>query len=198
MTPQAFAEDLKRKLNDLKTNNRPLKLAAAASHDEMSKRIFTQGKDTNENSIGSYQTASGTYGKKEKGDMWRNPNNPGNRNKSGFTPLTGKGGYTGFKTSDNERKTKYFRGWEGFRQAQGLQTNVVNLNYTGEMFSDFNRPVRFVNPQEYVSSFNKSESVKKAEGNSAHFKTTIFKLSTEEKRTFFRVAEKTFKLIFQP
>lgn len=204
MTPEEFAKKIRATAERIKKDNRPLQLAAASTHAQMSGRIFKEGLDSAETSIGNYQSAKGTFGKSDKGDMWRNPKDPHNRNKKGFSPLTGKGGYTGFKTSDNKRKTKYFKGWKGFRKAQGLKTNVVNLNYTGQLKSDFDNtalnsgkrpvPVR-VNPNYYKVSFRHSQNSLIAKGNEKHFGTTIFRLSAPEKKTFFRVAEGELKLM---
>lgn len=187
MTVAEYREKLERQIEQLRKDNRPLFLAAQATHARMSKRIFSDGKDSSDGSIGVYS---------EK-DIWIDPDKTATRNKKGFNPLKGKSGNTKFKSNpERERKTSYFEGWKGFRETQGLRTGVVNLNYVGDMFSDFNRPVQIVNPNEYVSSFSRELNSLKASGNEEHFGKTIFKLTQAEKDKFFKTAEKELKLIF--
>lgn len=188
MTPAQFADQLTLIANELRTNNRPLKLAASTTHAAMSNRIFTLGRGSDNGSIGSYSSK----------DIWINPTKTATRNKKGFNPNKGKAGNAKFKSDPAKvRKTSYFEGWKGFRETQGLKTGVVNLNNTGDMFSDFNRPVQIVNINEYVSSFSRPLNAKKAEGNQDHFDKVIFKLTTDEKALFFKTANFELKKLLQ-
>jgi hypothetical protein len=187
MTPTEFAIEIRRKIEALRRNNRPLNVAAASTHTKMTKRIFVDGKARNESSIGSYSIK----------DIWINPNKTATRNKKGFSPLKGKNGDTEFKTNPTrQRKTSYFKGWKDFRSVQGLQTAVVDLNYTGDMFKDFaksNLPfldqVVQLNLNEYASTFTREINTKKAKGNEEHFRKSIFELSNSEKDNFYRILE---------
>jgi hypothetical protein len=193
MTAEEFAEKIRKKIDLLKSDDKPLRDATVAAHAKMAQRIFEGGKDSSEGSIGSYSTA----------DIWVNPDKTATRNKGGFSPLKGKNGDTEFKTNPTrKRKTSYFKGWEGLRSAQGLETAVVNLNFTGDMRSDFSRPIENLAPfkvanNEYVFRFSRDMNNKKARGNEEHFKKTIFKLSKEERDLFFRVATAEIKRLLR-
>lgn len=187
MTPSEFAIEIRRKIESLRRDNRPLNVAAASTHSEMTERIFVDGQATDGGGIGQYSTK----------DIWINPDKTATRNQKGFNPLRGKNGDTEFKTNPSrQRKTSYFKGWKGFRSTQGLQTAVVDLNNTGDMFKDFGKSnlpfldrVVQLNVDEYASTFSRPLNVKKASGNEEHFGKTIFKLSDEEKRNFYRTLE---------
>jgi hypothetical protein len=200
MTPTEFAIEIRRKIEALRRNNRPLNVAAASTHTKMSKRIFVEGKARNESSIGSYSTKDiylkelkdpiGGFGKKKK------PYGIAARNRKGLYPKKGIDGNEKFKTTDRARITSYFKGWKDFRSVQGLQTAVVDLNYTGDMFKDFaksNLPfldqVVQLNLNEYASTFTREINTKKAKGNEEHFRKSIFELSNSEKDNFYRILE---------
>jgi hypothetical protein len=193
MTVEEFAEKIRKKIDLLKSDDKPLRDATTTAHAKMAQRIFEGGKDSGEGNIGSYSTA----------DIWVNPDKTATRNKGGFSPLKGKNGNTEFKTNlSRKRKTSYFEGWKGLRSAQGLETAVVNLNFTGDMRSDFSRPIENLAPfkvanNEYVFRFSRDMNNKKARGNEEHFKKTIFKLSKEERDLFFRVATREIKRLLR-
>jgi len=204
ITPQEFAIKIRSQAEALRKNNLPLKIAATTAHTLMIRRIFTDGLNSNGGSIGSYSSK----------DIWINPVATPTRNKKGFNPLKGKKGNTEFKSNPSrERKTSYFEGWKGFREVQleNVTTKNVNLNYTGDMGSDFanvsiqvfNSKSRreftpiYVNVNEYVAGFAKPENSKKATGNEEHFGVTIFKLTTQEKAAFFKTANFEIKKLLQ-
>ena len=193
MTAEEFAQKIREKIDLLKSDDKPLRDATTTAHAKMTQRIFEGGKDSDEGSIGSYSTA----------DIWINPDKTATRNKGGFSPLKGKNGNTEFKTNPSrKRKTSYFKGWEGLRSAQGLETAVVNLNFTGDMRSDFSRPIENLAPfkvanNEYVFRFSRDMNNKKARGNEEHFNKTIFKLSKEERDLFFSTATREIKRLLR-
>lgn len=187
MTPAEFAIEIRFKIEAIRRDNRPLNVAAADTHAKMSDRIFVKGQASDGNGIGQYSTK----------DIWINPDKTATRNQKGFNPRKGKAGNTEFKTNPSrKRKTSYFEGWKGFRATQGLQTSVVDLNNTGDMFFDFaktNLPfldrVVQLNVNEYASTFTKDLNTKKASGNENHFNKTIFKLTASERANFLRLLE---------
>lgn len=187
MTPAEFAIEIRRKIEAIRRDNRPLNVAAADTHAKMSERIFVKGQASDGNGIGQYSTK----------DIWIDPVRTATKNSRGFNPLKGKNGNTEFKSNPSRvRQTSYFKGWKGYRSVQGLQTSVVDLNNTGDMFFDFaksNLPfldqVRQLNVNEYASTFTRNNNIKIAEGNEKHFKKTIFKLTASEKANFFRTLE---------
>lgn len=187
MTPQQFAEVLREKSDELRRYNRPLNVAAASTHTMQADRIFSQGLNSTGSQIGQYSTK----------DIWVNPSKTATKNNKGFSPLKGKTGATEFKSNPSrKRKTSYFEGWKGLRAAQGLKTDKVNLNFTGDMFFDFARPnkallqrVDQLSTDEYASLFSRHFNALKAEGAEDHFNAAIFKLTQQERQEFYKTAD---------
>lgn len=192
LTTQEFLNKLQRVKLNLRSDDKPLKLASYSSLAKQSVRIFTDGKNSSGTLIGNYSTE----------DIWINPNPPSGdfipRNNGGFSPLTGKTGKTEFasgKRKGQPHKTSYFKGWKGLRDAQGLPTSHVDLNFTGELFSDFCNPqggiptTRKVNNQEFITSLRKELSQNKLSGAELLFKCEIGRLTKEERAEFLKVLQ---------
>ncbi|MFI5204287.1 MAG: hypothetical protein ACHQF2_07300 [Flavobacteriales bacterium] len=190
LSNKQFLEKLIRTKIALTTDETPLKLGSYSAIALQSIRIFTDGRDSNGSPIGEYS----------KKDIWINPNPKSGdfipRNNNGFSPPTGKTGKSVFESGEKAgqpHKTSYFKGWKGFRETQGLQSAVVDLNYTGELFLDFCNPqgnvptTRRVTLFEYVTSLKRVLSMKKLSGAEDRFKTTIGNLTKEEKASFYKV-----------
>ncbi len=186
MTPTEFAKDLERKVEEIRLRNRPFQLGVASAHAMMIKRIFTEGKDVNLNSIGQYSTE----------DIYINPSKTATRNNNGFSPLTGKTGKSKFKDGKSH-VTSFFEGWKGFRDVQGLNTDVVNLNNTGDMKSDFERTPQQINVNYYEASFSRPINDLKARGNEDHFNKKIFSVSKKEIDKLLEVTNKELRLLFE-
>lgn len=184
MTSEQFAEKINRQIKEITTFNRPFALGVQAAHVEMTERIFDYGQDTSNNQIGNYST---------KG-IYINPKKTATRNGKGFNPLKGKTGKSQFKDG-RSHVTSYFEGWKGFRDVQGVRTDYVNLNYTGELFSDFARKPKKISVNEYDVSLDKDGSIEKARGNEAHFGKQIFYPSRREIDTLLTTTEKELKLL---
>lgn len=184
LTTQEFLNKLQRVRLNLSEDDTPLRIASYSVIAKQSKRIFTDGMNASGAEIGQYS----------KEDIWINPNPPSGdfvpRNSGGFSPLKGKNGNTEFK-SGRERKTSFFEGWKGLREAQGLPTDNVKLDFTGELFSDFCNPqgnvptTRKVSNTERVTSLRKPLSVKKLAGAEDRYRAPIGTLTSEERQTFF-------------
>ena len=192
MTPQEYALKLRLLIAQLKSENAPLRIAANATHAEMSNRIFRKGEAADQAAIGSYSTA----------DIWINPSKTKVKNQGGFSPLTGKNGDTEFKSNPSrQRKTSYFKGWKGLRNAQGLPNEKVDLNFVGDMRSDFNTFIASqtsyqVNVNEYEFRFNRDINNKKASGAEDRFNKDIFAFSKKEIAFFVDIANKEFIRLF--
>jgi hypothetical protein len=78
---------------------------------------------------------------------------------------------------------------------QGLETGKVNLNYTGEMKSDFERTPQQISVNEYEVSFSNPIDNDKARGNENHFRKVIFEVSKKEIEVLLDTTEKQLKLI---
>lgn len=184
LTTEQFLQKLLRARLKLKEDDTPLRLASYSALSLQTKRIFTDGLKSDGSAIGTYSTK----------DIWVNPQRTPMPNSGGFSPLKGKKGNTEFKTNpDRQRKTSYFKGWKGLREAQGRPTDHINLDFTGELRSDFENPqggqptTRKVSDVEYVSSVRRSLSSKKIQGAEDRF-GTIFKLTETERDQFYKTA----------
>lgn len=185
ITTQEFLNKLQRIQLKLKEDDTPLRLASYSAIALQSVRIFTQGKDSSGSKIGDYSQK----------DIWINPDAKSfvPRNSGGFTGK-GKTGKSVFALTGKPHKTTFFEGWKGFREAQGLQSGTVDLNYTGELFSDFCNPqggvptTRKVTNTEFVTSLKRNLSKLKLAGNEDRFDATIGNLTDSEKDKFYTVA----------
>lgn len=200
LTADQFLEKLIRTKIAITVDDTPLKLGSYSAIALQSIRIFTDGKSSSGTKIGNYS---------EK-DIWVNPQPPSGdfipRNSGGFSPPTGKTGKTIFESGKKKgqaHKTSYFKGWKGLREAQGLQTGTVDLNFGGELFSDFCNPqggtptTRKVSNQEYVTSLKRVLSEKKLSGAEDRFNVTIGHLTQEEKKRFYEVVGFEFRKILK-
>lgn len=184
LTTEQFLQKLLRARLKLKEDDTPLRLASYSALSLQTKRIFTDGLKSDGSAIGVYSTK----------DIWLRYSDDRFPNTGGFVPRRGKQGNTAFKSDPSRvRQTSYFEGWKGLREAQGRPTDHINLDFTGELRSDFENPqggqptTRKVSDVEYVSSVRRSLSSKKIQGAEDRF-GTIFKLTETERDQFYKTA----------
>lgn len=82
----------------------------------------------------------------------------------------------GKKTDGSEIQSFYSKGYASKRSKKGLQTNFVDLTFTGDMMDSF---IPFQNEGDWVAGFNSEKQGQKAEWNEMRF-GTIFELSQSE------------------
>lgn len=184
MNLNAYIEIEKKRLAEVIASEKPAFFGAQAALVMLSRRVFLEGKNADGSKIGDYSSK----------DIWINPNKMHVRNQKGFNPLTGKQGNTEFKTNPTrKRKTSYFEGWKGFRKAQGLRSDFINLNYTGDLKSDVENPVGNIPTPIKVSQGKFKVSIERAD-NLEKYKgwTLALKFSENEIKEFYRIAELEF------
>lgn len=162
----------------------PLEIAARDTVAEMFNRVFVNGKDSQGGNIGKYNVTKSLYV-----DPKLLPRS---------VPAKGKHG------ADN--KTAYFANYKALRDAMGVQTSYVDLNFSGRLAFNFvnssvststntlkSRPVNAgeirlekIDKVRFVIRLNK-ENMGKARGNEVRFSTKIFSISKAEKENFKRV-----------
>lgn len=175
-----YTKELEAKIAALEKNDKPLEIATRSVMALQARRIFIQGKASDNSSIGKYSTK----------DIYISPSNSPKK-----FPLKGKDGKTKFKNG-NLHKTGYFKGYEGFRKAIGRPTSPVNLTLSGELLKNFSnanstgeaRPVK-INQHYYVVRLREN-NFKKVTGNEEHFGKRIFNLSRSEKDKFKEIITK--------
>lgn len=175
LKPEAFVKELRKRAELLKKQNKPLQIAAQTTHALRVNRIFHEGQDSNNSSIGSYKTSP---------EVWI-PNDYHRR-----------GGNNGGKTG-RAKKTSYYQSYAAFKRSQGFGSNIV-LRQTNRLQSDFanrqvsensdaipnGKPIK-VNVNRYIERIT-SENAPKIEG-----RERIFNFSKKEVETFNRVYNET-------
>lgn len=188
MTPIEYADKLRLVLIDIERENKPLAIAAADMTARMSERIFVDGRDTDNRPIGEYSRKPIYLSTKqlEGLKMTGAATSKGKPNKNNVRSDTFKTG----KKAGTKHKTTYFAGWNAVRRAAGKPVDVVNLDFIGDLKSDFAvSSLLRVDVHEYNIRFRSDLNQKKALGNEDRFGKTIFTPSKEEKDEFFSTAE---------
>lgn len=195
ISPEEFMQRYDSFIQELAERDLPLARGAQSSHADQVTRIFVEGKDSDGNQIGTYNDTTPIYA---------NPNTtPGRK----FTPQGKASNFSAKKegsgTGDTfkngkPRKTKYFPSYKSLKEVIGQESNFVNLEFTGDLKSDFSNRgnVVKVNAHEYVSGVRDHNALK-IEGQEDHFNTTIFQHTKREVDTFYEVAGKEFNLLFK-
>ena len=153
MTPQEFTEKLRDLYGLVGGDLAELALAKPANNlfKEIRKRVFTEGKNSDDSSIGQYSVkpmyvakemfakpgAFSPRGKKgEVGDKLV----PTYQLKRGVIKPTNRQikNYSVVKANNQPRKTMYLpQGYKELRDIQALRTDVVDLTYRGDLKKDF-------------------------------------------------------------
>lgn len=183
MKTKDFIEKQRRIFNEIKTKNLPLQRAADAAHRLMVTRIFSEG--------GAVQGKIGNYNSTDP--LYVNPkNSPKSFSKRGKVSTSSK-----FKNG-KERKTGFFDSYKDFRDTIGRPTGTVNLNLSSDLELDFSNTGKTteISPLKRVSTIDRDENIKKAEGNEKHFGKKIFDLTAAETKEFNRILELELALIF--
>jgi hypothetical protein len=143
------------------------RLGAQETHRQMGNRIFNEGKNSNGQSIGKYNSTDPIY---------VNPRN----SPKGFTPA----GKPGSRVKKASRQSKWFASYRAYRAAIGRETSTVNLTLFGLLKSDFTSPVQG-RGTEYVSVLKNVVNQRKKAGLEKKFGAKIF-ASTKGERELFR------------
>lgn len=183
MTTKEFILNQRRIFNELKTKNIPLQRAADDTHIKMVKRIFSDGGAVS-GKIGNYNSTD---------EIYVNPkDSPKSFSKRGKVSTSSK-----FKNG-KERKTGFFESYKAFRGAIDKPTGTVNLHLSGDLELDFSNAGKTtkLSPLKRVSTIDRGENIKKAEGNEKHFGKQIFALRASEKKNFLERIDQELGLQF--
>jgi hypothetical protein len=137
----------------------------------MHRRVFQKGLDSENSPIGRYSTTPGYYGPKQF------------IQKAAFSPV-GKRGKKKFKSGD-PHKTMYLKeGYKELREKQGRRTDIVNLEYRGDLEGSLKIQGR---ENDAVIGFDNLKESKIRKGNEIRFRksiNTIFPASEEERNQY--------------
>lgn len=175
MKTDEFIKKMNEKIARIEKENKPLELAVKSIMSLQSKRIFLDGKN-------SEQSIIGTYSNKE---LYVNPTKP---NKWSF-PTKGKTGKDTFDNG-NKHKTGYFKNYLGFKTTVGRNKRfkTVDLFLTGSLHRKWANKETVgqaeaikINQHNYMTTLD-DENQKKVEryGN-------VFGLSSKERSEFLRI-----------
>jgi len=177
MTQEEFEKKIKDKIAKLKVAELIMPYAISANS-EMSARIFEDGKNGNGVKIGNYSTDEMYAGVRKF------------NNKGRFRPK-GKSGAVKFKNG-NVRKTMYLKnGYKELRQLQGYESSFVNLQYTGDLMTDFTK----VKPvgDKVIVSVSRGINDKKIQGIENRYGKSVFKHTKDERKKFTEKVTKALK-----
>jgi hypothetical protein len=182
--------------------NRPFGIAVQSIHAERSERIFTDGRNADGASIGSYNDTNPIYV-----DPAKYPVKAGGKGEfaiaSTFNPFDKRKQKTKSLRQEKSRgnKLRYFGSYKEFRAAIGREVGFVDLNLIGDLKSNFENRSRG-NPSATKISNNEyhvgldAENSKKKEGLEKRF-GNIFPHTDEEINRFFDYAAEEQKKEFE-
>lgn len=157
ITPETYNQRLRSFIKELETKNRGFQVAVTSTHAKQAKRIFQEGKGTDETEIGQYNSTTPLY---------VDPNKTfGNTAK--LKPAKGKHGDAVFKTgkkAGQPHKTTYVDSYKELRNIVGRKTDKVNLVASGELQSDFSKGNIKLSANSYQTKLSKTLSRDKVEG----------------------------------
>lgn len=168
MTQAQFEKKTKDKIASLKVAEFILPFAVTANT-EMSERIFEDGKNASNAKIGNYSTEE-IYASQNKFN-----------NKSRFRPK-GKSGKSKFKNGNIHKSMFLKNGYKELRQLQGYESGFVNLQYTGDLMTDFTK-VKAVG-EKVIVSVSRGINDMKIQGLENRYGRNIFKHTKQEKKKF--------------
>ena len=159
MTVDEYVSKLRTQASEIESG-KPLFLAVSTTVASMSKRIFTDGKNSADGQIGNYNSSDPLY----------------------IDPVVGKTGKDTFKDG-KKHKTGYFESYKAFRGKIGRRTDFVNLNLTNELKLNFESGTRRISNTQYDLIVTKKINVDKVDGNEERF-GTIFHTTQKEKELY--------------
>lgn len=144
------------------------------------RRIFHEGKDSDENPIGQYSTEPIYVGETSfltKAGANRVLGSKAKRKRL-YDAARGAGRLPAFRPKGADRAVIYFTdGYKGIRDADGRQTRFVDLNYSGRLRISFQAEVT---QDGFILGFSNPLDGTKMAGNEERFKTRISELSNTE------------------
>ena len=179
MTTEQFLANQQKKIDAILAKNIPLALAVSSSMGQQTKRIFTEGLNSQGSVIGNYS----------QNPIYVNPKN----SPKGFT-TKGKTGKTKFKDGTTH-KTGYFVNYLAYKKSIGRNQSVqtIDLFLFGNLFKDWAKAASIgaakatkINQNNYVVTL-KQENLDKVE----QYKVTD--LTSKEKKLFLDVLQFEFK-----
>lgn len=206
MTPKEYADKLRRQLDELLINNKPLERASYSSLGRTGIRIFTDGLNTSGNTIGQYDTKRPLYIDPKETTAGTKKKKKKNFSLQGIEPPTGKHGDTHFKDG-KPHKTTYVNNYKDFRNRIGRRIDKVNIELTGDLFLDMMNPENEdqpstarpdkINTNFYEVSLKRQYNIDKRRGLENKYGSILYP-TKEEIELFYEVCEKELRNMLEP
>ena len=185
-TPEAFNKKIQDRLRSLKVNEIIVYPAATATLDKLRQRLFQKGIKGDGSKTGNYSTEPMYASKKQfkkTGGFRAQGKNAGKTASGKLAKGTKK------KKDGTERKSMYLAGgYKELRQVQGMETGFVNLQYNGDLFTDFTKLT--VQKDSVVVKVSRGINEKKIDGLTKKYGSSTFKHSKEEREFLKKEVQK--------
>lgn len=181
VTPEEFNRRFQEKIRSLKTAEIVYPVATKV-HDDMTRRVFNDGKKGDGSKIGTYSTEPMYASKKAF-------------KKQGAFKGQGKNSKKQSFKNKKPRKSMYLQqGYKQLKQVQGYESGFVNLTYSADLRNDFASKLA-IEGESVVLRLSREINKKKSEGLTEKYGSTLLK-HTKSERDFFE-KEVTKKVIQQ-
>lgn len=165
--------DMQRRLNELRTSNKPMAKGVASTHTMQMSRIYVQGLNCAGTKIGDYNSRHEIRVSPKDAPV------------ASALPLGGKGGKKK-KKNGKPYKTAFFDSYRDFRSNQGRETGFVNLLLSGNLRSDNAKSLTRTNNETWVTGVSRAENSRKIDGAQSRF-GCIYKLTKNEREHLVKV-----------
>ncbi len=166
-TPEQYLQKMRERIKNIKAASL-MESVVAKVQTAMEKRIFEDGASGNGQKLGTYSTKPMYATKKQFAKT------------SAFKPQGKTGGKGTFKNKRTRQSMYLAQGYKQLKQVQGLQSNFVNLEYTGALRKAFKAKPQ-TNAQQVTLGIGGKQSDKKLAALKAKYGTDIFKPTTAER-----------------
>lgn len=187
-TPEQYNEMIQKKLRDLNVAEVVVLPAAIDALDSFRQRIFMAGEmaDGSKTGGGKYSTEPFYASKKafKNTGAFKPQGKNAQKNKAGALKKGEK-----YRKDGIERKSMYLGGgYKELRAIQGMETSFVNMQYTGDLFTDLTK--LSIQGDSVVLRVSRKENIDKIKGLEKKYGTQLFRHSDEEVAEFVKKTEK--------
>lgn len=185
-TPESFQQHLSEKLRSLKIAEEIVYPVATATMDKMRQRLFQTGTQGDGSKTGNYSTEPiyASESQFKNTDKFRPQGKNAKKTANGKLKKGQKN-----KKDGSERKTMYLPGgYKELRHVQGMETGFVNLQYSGDLFTDFTKLT--IVKDSVVTKTSREINKDKIEGLTKKYGQSLFKHSNEELEFFNEEVQK--------
>lgn len=187
MSPEEYAEFLRRKIEELRSKNKPFELAVRSTVAAVTLRAFS-GKRNEKMESFQYNSTTPIY----VSDL-QSPRNLSKKGKNGNTK------FESGKRKGQEHKTTYFKSYKDFRDSVDAKTDAVNWQLTNVLRGDYGnspkdtpperlKPAVKIDANHYLTQLSRDENISKYNGLVKRY-GNFLQCSDTEEQEFYRINE---------